>query len=160
MFDLPFEEIAPIVGRSPAAARQLASRARRRVKGARPEDDVDVARRREVVEAFLAASRDGDMAALLRVLDPQVVFRPDAVASRMGSVGELRGAETVAALFKGRAQAAKPALVDGAPGIAVAFHGQLRIVLRLDFAGGRIAGIEAIAEPAAIARMDVNVATP
>ncbi|HVT67596.1 MAG TPA: sigma-70 family RNA polymerase sigma factor, partial [Trebonia sp.] len=98
MFDLPFEDIAPIVDRTPAAARQLASRARRRVKGAQPDDESDTARRREIVDAFLAASRNGDLAGLLRVLDPDVVFRPDAVAQRMGNVGELRGAETVAAM--------------------------------------------------------------
>ena len=147
MFDLPFEEIAPIVGRSPAAARQLASRARRRVKGVQPEEDTDTARRREIVEAFLAASRNGDMAGLLRVLDPDVVFRPDAVAQRMGNIGELRGAEAVAGTFKGRAQAAKPALIDGAPGIAVVFNGQVRIALRVAIADDRIAAIDALADP-------------
>lgn len=156
MFDLPFEEIAPIVGRSPAAARQLASRARRRVRGAQPDDKADLARRREIVEAFLAASRNGDMAALLRVLDPDVVFRPDAVAARMGNVGELRGAETVAGLFKGRAQAAKSALVDGAAGVAVAFGGRLRIVMRVTFAGDRIAGLDAIADPDGLQAMTVT----
>jgi RNA polymerase sigma-70 factor, ECF subfamily len=159
MFDLPFEEIAPIVGRTPAAARQLASRARPRVKGAQPDEDADLGRRREIVEAFLAASRNGDMAGLLRVLDPDVAFVPDAVAQRMGNVGELRGADTVAAMFKGRAQAAKSALVDGAVGIAVAFHGQLRIAMRLAFAGGRITGIEAIADPATLARLKVTMLT-
>jgi RNA polymerase sigma-70 factor (ECF subfamily) len=158
MFDLPFEDIAPIVGRTSAAARQLASRARRRVKGAQPdEEDVDTTRRREIVDAFLAASKSGDLAALLRILDPAVVFRPDAVAARMGDVGELRGADAVAATFKGRAQAAKPALLDGLPGIAVAFHGQLRIALRLTFAGERIAGIEAVADPAQLKAMTVTL---
>jgi RNA polymerase sigma-70 factor (ECF subfamily) len=158
MFDLPFEDIAPIVDRTPAAARQLASRARRRVKGAQPdEEDVDTARQREIVDAFLAASKSGDLAALLRILDPAVVFRPDAVAARMGGVSELRGADAVAATFKGRAQAAKPALLDGVPGIAVAFHGQLRIALRLTFAGERIAGIEAVADPAQLKAMKVTL---
>jgi RNA polymerase sigma factor (sigma-70 family) len=156
MFDLPFDEIAPIVGRSPEAARQLASRARRRVRGAEPEPDTDIARRRDIVEAFLAASRTGDMAGLLRVLDPDVVFRPDAVAQRMGNVGEVRGAEPVAALFKGRAQAAKTALIDGAVGVAVAFQGQLRIAMRLTFSGDRIAGFEAMADPEALAKLDVK----
>jgi len=158
MFDLPFEDIAPIVGRSAEAARQLASRARRRVKGAQPdaETEVDVQRRREIVDAFLAASRDGDMAGLLRVLDPDVVFVPDAVAARMGSVGEVRGAEPVAALFKGRAQAAKAALIDGAVGVAVAFGGQLRIAMRLTFAGDRIAGFEAVADPEVLSKLDVK----
>jgi RNA polymerase sigma-70 factor (ECF subfamily) len=156
MFDLPFEAIAPIVGRSPAAARQLASRARRRVRGAEPEAAPDIARRRDIVEAFLAASRSGDMEGLLRVLDPDVVFRPDAVAQRMGNVGEIRGAEPVAAMFKGRAQAAKTALIDGAIGVAVAFHGQLRIAMRLTFTGDRIAGIEAIADPERLGELTVT----
>jgi RNA polymerase sigma-70 factor (ECF subfamily) len=162
MFDLPFEDIAPIVGRSPEAARQLASRARRRVRGAQPdaEIDVDVTRRREIVEAFLAASRNGDMEGLLRVLDPDVVFRPDMVASRMGNVGEVRGAAPVAALFKGRAQAAKTALIDGAVGVAVAFGGQLRIAMRLTFAGDRIAEFEAIADPEALAHISVETTEP
>jgi RNA polymerase sigma factor (sigma-70 family) len=159
MFDLPFEDIAPIVDRTPAAARQLASRARRRVKGAQPEDETDATRRREIVEAFLTASRDGDLAGLLRVLDPEVVFSPDAVAERMGNVGEQRGAERVAALFKGRAQAAKAALIDGAIGIAVAFGGHLRIVMRPTFAGERITGLKAIAAPEALAQLDVKVLT-
>jgi len=159
MFDLPFEDIAPIVGRSAEAARQLASRARRRVRGAQPDAEAgaaDLARRREIVEAFLAASRNGDMEGLLRVLDPDVVFRPDMVAARMGSVGEVRGAEPVAALFKGRAQAAKAALIDGAVGVAVAFGGQLRIAMRLTFAGDRIAGFEAVADPAVLATLNVK----
>jgi RNA polymerase sigma-70 factor (ECF subfamily) len=158
MFDLPFEEIAPIVGRTPEAARQLASRARRRVRGVQPEAEAktDVARRREIVEAFLAASRNGDMEGLLRVLDPNVVFSPDAVARRMGNVGEVRGAEAVAALFKGRAQAAKTALIDGAVGVAVAVQGQLRIAMRLTFAGDRIAGFEALADPQTLAQLDVE----
>ena len=158
MFDLPFEEIAPIVGRSPAAARQLASRARRRVRGAEADGHADLARRRDIVEAFLAASRNGDMAGLLRVLDPDVVFSPDAVAQRMGNVGEVRGAEPVAALFNGRAQAAKTALIDGAVGVAVAFGGQLRIAMRVTFAGDRIAGFEAVADPEVLAKLDVKVA--
>lgn len=156
MFDLPFEAIAPIVGRTPAAARQLASRARRRVRGAEPDSHADVAPRRDIVEAFLTASRTGDMAGLLRVLDPDVVFSPDAVAQRMGNVGEVRGAEAVAALFKGRAQAAKTALIDGAVGVAVAFGGQLRIAMRLTFAGDRIAAFEAVADPDVLAKLDVK----
>ncbi|HXD43527.1 MAG TPA: sigma-70 family RNA polymerase sigma factor [Pseudolabrys sp.] len=160
MFDLPFEDIAAIVGRSAAAARQLASRARRRVRGAQPDENADVARRREIVDAFLLASRNGDMAGLLRVLDPEVTFHPDAVAARMGNVGELRGAETVAGLFKGRAQAAKPALVDGAVGIAVAFGGQLRIAMRVRFAGNRIAALDAVADPAGLKAMTVEPFEP
>jgi len=96
------------------------------------------------------------MEGLLRVLDPDVTFVPDAVASRMGNVGTIRGAEPVAALFKGRAQAAKTALIDGAVGVAVAFGGQLRIAMRLTFAGGRITGLDAVADPEALAQLDVK----
>jgi RNA polymerase sigma-70 factor (ECF subfamily) len=157
MFDLPFEEIAPIVGRSPAAARQLASRARRRVQGAPAVPDDDPARQREVVDAFLAASRGGDMSALLALLDPGVVFRADPVAARMGGTAEVRGAAAVAATFKGRAQAARPALVDGALGVAVILQGQLRIVLGLTIEEGKITSIDAIADPEHLRRLDVAV---
>ncbi|HEY4142125.1 MAG TPA: sigma-70 family RNA polymerase sigma factor [Pseudolabrys sp.] len=160
MFDLPFEEIAPIVGRSEAAARQLASRARRRVQGKEktkepPRADLD--KQRQIVEAFLAASRAGDFEALLTMLDPDVVFRPDTAAMRMGNnVTELHGAEAVAQSFKGRAQTAKPALVDGAVSVTVSFGGHVRIVLGLTFAEGKIAAIDAIADPARIAAFDVE----
>ena len=156
MFDLPFEEIAPIVGRSATAARQLASRARRRVQGKTAVPNPDLEKQRRVVEAFLAAARAGDFEALLTMLDPDAVFRADATAAQMGGIGELRGAAAVAQSFKGRAQAAKPALVDGALGVSVAFGGQLRIVLGLTFANGKIAAIEAIADPARIAAFDVE----
>jgi RNA polymerase sigma-70 factor (ECF subfamily) len=156
MFDLPFEEIAPIVGRSATAARQLASRARRRVQGKTEVPNPDLEKQRRVVEAFLAAARAGDFEALLTMLDPDAVFRADATAAQMGGITELRGAAAVAQSFKGRAQAAKPALVDGALGVTVAFGGQLRIVLGLTFANGKIAAIEAIADPARIAAFDVE----
>jgi RNA polymerase sigma factor (sigma-70 family) len=155
MFDVPFDEIAPIVGRTPAAARQLASRARRRVRGVEPVPEADVARQREVVDAFLAASRGGDFEALLAVLDPDVVFRADRVAVQMGSVPEIRGAVAVANTFKGRAQAAQPALVDGAVGIRVVFGGRLRVVLRLTFAQGKIVQINAIADRDRLSQLDV-----
>ena len=155
LFDLPFEQIAPIVGRNAAAARQLASRARRRVRGSAAVPDRT--RQRELVDAFLAASRAGDFQALLSVLDPEVVFRVDAAAARMGSVSETRGAHAVAELFNGRAQAARPARVDGAPAIAVVLGGQLRIVLLLAIEDGRIREIAAIADPASIADLDVTL---
>ena len=154
MFAVPFDEIAPIVGRSPAAARQLASRARRRVQGKSEIPETDVARQREIVDAFLAASRGGDFDALLAVLDPDVVFRADPVAVKMGGVAELRGAAAVAETFRGRAQAAKPALVDGAVGVAVIMGGRLRIMLRLTIAEGRIVAIDAIADPAQLRELD------
>ena len=157
MFAVPFEEIAPIVGRTPAAARQLASRARRRVQGTPPAPDADISRQKRIVDAFLAASRSGDFEGLLAVLDPDVVFRADEAAQRLGSLGEIRGAAAVAETFKGRAQAAKPALVDGALAIAVIFGGQLRIVLRLTLSGERIAAVEAVADAEQIGTFDVEV---
>ena len=156
MFAVPFEEIAPIVGRTPAAARQLASRARRRVQGT-PAPDADLSRQQKIVDAFLKASRDGDFEGLLAVLDPDVVFRADQAAQRLGSLAEIRGAAAVAETFKGRAQAAKPALVDGALALAVIFGGQLRIVLRLTLSGERIAAVEAVADAERIGTFDVEV---
>ena len=157
MFAVPFDEIAPIVGRTPAAARQLASRARRRVQGAPAVPDADVTRQRKVVDAFLAASRGGDFEALLAVLDPDVVFRADPTAVRMGGQAEIRGAAAVAETFKGRAQAAKPALIDGAVGLAVIFGGRLRIALNLTITDDRIVGIEAVADPERLSEMDLAV---
>jgi RNA polymerase sigma-70 factor (ECF subfamily) len=157
MFAVPFEEIAPIVGRTPAAARQLASRARRRVQGTPPAPDADTGRQKRIVDAFLAASRSGDFEGLLAVLDPDVVFRADEAAQRLGSLAEIRGAAAVAETFKGRAQAAKPALVDGALAVAVILGGQLRIVLRLTISGERIAAVEAVADAGQIAGFDVEV---
>ena len=156
MFDLPFEEIAPIVGRSPAAARQLASRARRRVRGSAKTADADVASRRPVVDAFLAAARSGDMAGLLAVLDPDVVLHADRAAVRLGGVAALRGAEAVAANFKGKAQAARPALVDGVLGVVVAPQGHLLLVLNLTFAGDRIAAIEVVADRDRLGALDLS----
>jgi len=157
MFDLPFEEIGPILGRSAVAARQLASRARRRVQGEPLSPDDDLARQREVATAFLAASRDGNFDALLAVLDPKVIFRADAAAVRMGGTAEVRGGAAVAQTFKGRARAAQVALVDGAVGLAVALQGRLRIVLGLTIADGKIIAIDAIADPDYIARLDVQI---
>ena len=157
MFAVPFEEIAPIVGRTPAAARQLASRARRRVQGTPQVPEADLGRQRQIVEAFLAASRDGDFEGLLAVLDPDVVFRADSAAQRLGSLAEIRGAAAVAETFKGRARAAKPALVDGRPALAVIMGGQLRIVLRLTISGDRISAVEAVADAGRIGRFDVDV---
>jgi RNA polymerase sigma-70 factor (ECF subfamily) len=159
MFDLPFDTIAPIVDRTPAATRQLASRARRRVQGANAAG-ADTDRQHEIVDAFLAAAREGDLERLLAVLDPDVVVRCDPVAAKMGGIAELRGADAVAARLKGRAQAARPALVDGAVGVAVMLQGQLKIVLRLAFAQDRIAGIEAIADPEQLARFNVAPLAP
>ncbi|HYI29257.1 MAG TPA: sigma-70 family RNA polymerase sigma factor [Bradyrhizobium sp.] len=160
MFAVPFEEIAPIVGRTPAAARQLASRARRRVQGTPAVADADFSRKRKIVEAFLAASRGGDFEGLLAVLDPDVAFRADDAAQRLGSLAEIHGAAAVAETFKGRAQAARSALVDGALAIAVILGGQLRVVLRLTIAGDRIAAVEAVADAGRLEQLDVEVLEP
>ncbi len=157
MFDLPFDEIAPIVGRSPIATRQLASRARRRVQGANAVAETNRTRQRHIVDAFLAASRGGNFEALLAVLDPDVVFRADPTAVTMGASAEIRGAAAVAGAFSGRAQAAQPALIDGAMGLAVAIDGQLRVVLNLTIAGGKITGIEAIADHQRIRTLNLEL---
>lgn len=154
MFGLPFEDIAPVVDRSLEATRQLASRARRRVRGASAEGEDDVARRQEVVTAFLAASRDGKFEALLTMLDPDVVFRADAVAAKMGAPAEVRGAAAVAGLFNGRAQGALPARVDDGFGFAVVIGGQLRVMVRFSFDGERIAAIDSFADPAVLQAME------
>jgi RNA polymerase sigma factor (sigma-70 family) len=156
MFDVPFEEVAAIVGRSPAAARQLASRARRRVQGSGPPD-ADVARQRAVVDAFLAASRGGDFDALLAVLAPDVVLRADVAAVRMGVSREVRGAAAVASSFAGRARAARPALVDGAPAAVWAPGGRPRVVFGFTIADGRIVGIDILADPERLRRLDVAI---
>jgi RNA polymerase sigma-70 factor (ECF subfamily) len=157
MFAMPFEEIAPIVKRSPAAARQLASRARRRVQGATAADDGDPAGRRAIVDAFLAASRGGDLHALLALLDPDVVLRADAAAVGMGSTAEILGAAAVAANFSGRARAAQIALVNGAAGAVWAPGGVPRVVFAFTIAGGKIVQIEMIADPGHLSELDVSI---
>jgi RNA polymerase sigma factor (sigma-70 family) len=157
MFGVSFDEIAPIVGRNATAARQLASRARRRVQGKPVMPDADVSRQRAVIDAFLAAARGGDFEALLTLLDPEVVFRGDAAAAKAGGSPELRGAAAVAKFFAGRAQAARPALVDGAPGVAVMRNGRPFVVLRVTVADGRIAGINAVADQAQLDQLDLEV---
>jgi RNA polymerase sigma factor (sigma-70 family) len=157
MFAVSFDEIAPIVGRTPSAARQLASRGRRRVQGVATVPEVDLDRQREVVEAFLAASREGDFAALLEALDPDVVFRSDATATAPDAPSEMRGAVTIAEQFVGRAVLARAALVNGSVGVVVAPRGRLLLVLQLVFANGRIAGIEAVADPERLRQLDLAV---
>jgi hypothetical protein len=154
LFAVSFDEIAPIVGRSPAAARQLASRARRRVQGADPADR-DRARQRKIVDAFLAASRGGDFAALLALLDPDAVVRADDAAVRSGAAAQVRGATAVAETFNGRAQAARPALVDGSPGAVWSQGGQVRVVFDFTITEGRIRAIDLIADPAHVAELDL-----
>ncbi len=155
MFDLPFDQIAPIVGRTPVATRQLASRARRRVQGA-PKEEARA--QRAVVDAFLLAAREGNFEGLLAALDPQVVMRGDAAAIKLGGPRQLSGSHAVAKSFQGRAQAARSILVDGVPGILVAPNGHLLLVLAVTFRDGKIAGIEAIADPERLAAMSFALA--
>jgi RNA polymerase sigma-70 factor (ECF subfamily) len=155
MFAVPFEEIAPIVERSPVATRQLASRARRRVQEARVQPG-EISRRREVVAAFLAASREGDFDALLTMLDPDIVLRADNAAAQMGADAEAIGARAVAGIFSGRAKALRPALIDDAPGAVWTYRGETRVVFAFTFTGGTITAIEQIADPERIARLEVT----
>jgi RNA polymerase sigma factor (sigma-70 family) len=159
MFAVPFEEIAEVVGRSPAAARQLASRARRRVRGTPRIPDNDLARQREVVDAFLAASRRGDFEALVALLDPDVVLRGDETAAARGATVTLHGAVAVArAALVGRARLAQLALVNGEVGvIVVAPRGRLMLILRPTIEVGRIVAIDVIANPDALRSLEVAV---
>ncbi|HWE05914.1 MAG TPA: sigma-70 family RNA polymerase sigma factor [Rhizomicrobium sp.] len=157
MFDLPFEEIAAILGRSPVAARQLASRARRRVRKPAQIPGEELARQRKVVDAFLAASHDGDLNALLAVLDPDVVFRADDAAAKAGARSEIRGAAEVARTFKGRAQGARPALVNGSIGLLVVRSGRLFVVLVPRIAEGKIVEIDAVADSGHLRRLELSV---
>ena len=156
MFGVPFEDIGPIVGRSPEAARQLASRARRRVRGARASGDADVARRLAVVDAFLAASREGDFGALVALLDPDAVYRADPAAVAMGSDAELRGASAVAGQFAGRAEAARLAFVDGAPALVWSHGGKPRAVFAFTLDGDRVSAIDLVMEPERLARFAIE----
>jgi RNA polymerase sigma factor (sigma-70 family) len=160
MFAVPFNEIAPIVGRSPAAARQLASRARRRAQGAATSPAADLTRQREVVDAFLAASRGGDFDALLAVLDPDVVLRADLGAVPAGASRQVRGAPAVAdqaLTYSERARIAQPALVNGAVGVIVAPHGRLLIALGFTITHGKIVEIDVLADPARLRQLDLVV---
>lgn len=162
VFGVSFDEIAPVVGRTPAAARQLASRGRRRVRGT-PDDGAapDVARQRQIVEAFHQASRNGDFAALLEVLDPDVVVRPDEAALGMGArngwiAGEIHGAESVAQRFAGQAQGARVALIDGAPGMVWGSASTPFVVFAFTLEGGRVAAIDLIADPDRLRRFQIE----
>ena len=159
MFDLSFGEIAAVLGRTTDSTRQLASRARRRVRGNREVSTADVADQRELINAFLAASREGDFGALMSVLDPDVVFRADPAAVRAGGESEMRGADVVAKSFLGRAQAARTALVDGALGAVVAPRGRLFLVLCFNIERGKIVGIEAVADSQRLGEMELAVLT-
>ncbi len=160
MFDLPFDQIAPMVGRSSAAARQLASRARRRVRGNEvPLPDPDIGRQRAVVDAFLAAARSGELDALVAVLDPDVVLRADEGAARPGASVVVRGAEAVAqraVAFERPAARVRPVLVNGAAGVVVTVDGQPVSVVGFTVSRGRIARIDIMADPERLARLDLG----
>ncbi|HEX3318096.1 MAG TPA: sigma-70 family RNA polymerase sigma factor [Solirubrobacteraceae bacterium] len=157
LFGVPFDQIAPIIDRTPEAARQLASRGRRRVRGERAVPDVDLDRQREVVDAFMAAAREGDFDALLAVLDPEVVLRVD-----LGPVGsrEIRGAEAVAGqarFFSRLGLDVRPALVNGVPGAVSRRDGELFSVGGFTVRGGRIAAIDILGDPERLSELDVSV---
>jgi RNA polymerase sigma-70 factor, ECF subfamily len=160
MFAVPFDEIAPIVDRSPEAARQLASRARRRVRGAAPTPDADLTRQWEVVDAFVAAARDGDFDALVAVLDPDVVLRADRGAVPAGVSREVRGAEAVAgqALAWSRVDLTyRHALINGAAGLVSIRDGQPFSVGGFIIRGGRIVEIDILADPERLRRLDLTI---
>ena len=166
MFAVSFEEIAPIVGRTPVAARQLASRARRRVQSDPALPDASAATQREVVAAFLVAAREGDFTALLRLLDPDVVLRADAVAVDMAAARanagapdlseEMRGVDAVARVFAGGARAARLALVDGLAGAVVSVGGRPMAVFDFTVRRGRVVGIELLADPDTLGALDLE----
>ena len=159
-FGLPFGQIAAITGRSPAAARQLASRARRRVRGTASVPRTRLARQRQVAEAFLAAARGGDLGALLAVLDPDVVLHADAATVPAGAPATLRGAAAVARGARAastRSQYSRVALVNGTPGIVMAPRGRLRVVLAFTMTDDKISRIDVIADPARLQTLDLAV---
>jgi RNA polymerase sigma-70 factor (ECF subfamily) len=157
-FAVPFDAIATMLGSTPAAARQLASRARRKVRGQACGSDVDVAAQRSVVDAFFAAARDGDFDALVAVLDPDVMLRTDGGSRRATVTGLIRGAEVVAAqalTFARLSPYVRPALVNGAAGVVVARHGKPFSIMAFTIRGGKIAAIDALVDPERLARLDL-----
>jgi RNA polymerase sigma factor (sigma-70 family) len=160
MFAVPFDEIAPMVGRSPTAARQLASRARRRVQGTAPVPDTDLTRQREVVDAFFAAARDGDFDGLVAVLDPDVVVRSDGGVLRPDASQVVRGAEAVAAQalrFARLSPFVRPAIVNGVAGVVVAPRGRPFSVMAFTVRDGKIVEIDALADPERLSQLDLAV---
>ncbi len=160
MFGVPFDEIAPMVERTPAAARQLASRARRRVQGATTAPDTDIPRQREVVDAFFAAARDGDFDALVGVLDPDVVLRSDGGRARPAASVVAHGAQTVgkrAFAFARLSPFVRPALVNGVAGVVVAPHGRPFSVMAFTVRNGKIVAIDALADPTRLCQLDLAV---
>jgi ketosteroid isomerase-like protein len=160
MFGVPFDEIGPMVDRSPAAARQLASRARRRVQGEAPPPDPDLVRQREVVDAFFAAAREGDFDALVAVLHPDVVLRSDGGTARPGATHVVHGAEAVgrrAMTFARLSPFVRPALVNGAAGVVVAPRGRPFSVMAFTVRDGKIVAIDGLADPDRLKDLDLTV---
>lgn len=157
VFEVPFDQVAPIVDRSPDAAKMLASRARRKVRGASTPLDADQIAKRKVVSAFLAASREGDFRTLLQMLDPDAVLRADAAAAQMGGPEEIRGGRNLAEFFTGRAAAARIGLVDGVVNAMWAPGGNPRVIFDITIANGLVTGIELVADPARLSQMDVVI---
>jgi len=159
-FDLPFDEIAAIIGRSPDATRQLASRARRRVRGAEPGSNIDLSQQRRTVETFLTALRARDFASLVAVLDPELVVNADLAGLPPGAPSEIRGAEAAsraAIQFARGAAFARPALVDGGVGLVIAPRGRLFRVLKFTFSGQKIAHIDIVSDPVRLHAIDLAV---
>jgi len=155
VFGVPFDDVAEILGRSPDASRQLASRARRRLQGSTPDGRLDLVRQRDVVDAFLRAARSGEFEALMQLLDPDVVLLPDAAAVAMGSLRETRGAEAVANVLSGGARGAVLALIDGVAGFVWAPGGQIRGVVQFTVSDGRVVAIDVTGDEARIRTLDV-----
>jgi RNA polymerase sigma factor (sigma-70 family) len=146
-FAVPFDQIGPILRRSPNAAKQLASRARNKVRGATSDPDADPVRQREIVDAFLAASRNGEFDALLALLDPDIVLDADPAAVQMGSPDQLLGAAAVAGMFSGRALGAQPAVIDGAIGLVWVVADRPKVAWDLTITDGRVSHIDMLADP-------------
>jgi len=166
VFAVPFDEIGSIVVRTPDAARQLASRARRRVQGAATIQQADIARQQRIVDAFLAAARGGDFEALLTLLDPDVELRADAAAVAMGAQsergrrlagGSIRGARAVVEQVAGGARILHPALIGGLPGLAWSQAGRPRVAFRFTFAGDKIARIDLLADPETLSQLKITI---
>jgi RNA polymerase sigma-70 factor (ECF subfamily) len=155
VFAVPFDQIADIVGRTPEATRQLASRARRRVQGSSPVTGVDLVQHREVVDAFLRAAQGGDFATLVQLLAPDVVLRPDAAALALGSLRETTGAEAVASMLAGGARAGRRAVIDGLAAIAWAPAGRVRGFVHFTIVDGRITELAVTGDPDRIERADI-----
>lgn len=165
MFDVPFDDIAAIVGKTPEAARQLASRARRRVRGASAGRDSVTKRNDELVRAFLQASRSGNFAALLALLDPAATLRADAAVMAMGGAeywqtdrlgGGIEGAQAVARMFSNRARAAQPVFIDGKPGAVWMHEGHVRVAFLFSITGDRIIRIDLVADSSALAKAAIE----